>query len=216
MIRSSHWTVSRRNEQFDEFANVVSHDLRNPLGIAQGYLELLEPSDDELLAKVRTAHDRMEQIIGDVLTLARQGRAVGDTGPVKLSAVVETAWHNVETGDAELLYDGDEEGPNGSKPTRADSVNSSRTSFATRSNTATRRFSFASAPSKTGPAFTSSTTVPESLKRNASERSTTATRRATTERGSASRSSGRSPRLTAGRSWLPKERTGGARFEIRV
>ena len=64
--------LQHQNERLEEFANVISHDLRNPLGIAQGYLELArDTSDDDAFAKVSNALDRMEAIITDVLTLAR-------------------------------------------------------------------------------------------------------------------------------------------------
>ena len=96
--------LRRQNERLDEFANVVSHDLRNPLGIAQGYLELArENGDDKAFAKIETAHQRMEVIIDDVLTLARQGQRVGETQPVSLPSTVEAAWGAVETDGAELM-----------------------------------------------------------------------------------------------------------------
>ena len=96
--------LRRQNERLDEFANVVSHDLRNPLGIAQGYLELArESGDDKAFAKIETAHQRMEVIIDDVLTLARQGQRVGETQPVSLPSTVEAAWGAVETDGAELI-----------------------------------------------------------------------------------------------------------------
>jgi signal transduction histidine kinase len=100
--------LERQNERLEEFASVLSHDLRNPLGVAEGYLELLpEDGNEDLFAKIRTAHDRMERIIEDVLTLARQGRGVGDTSTVALASTAEQAWGNVETDSAELLNGAD-------------------------------------------------------------------------------------------------------------
>jgi PAS domain S-box-containing protein len=95
--------LQRQNERLEEFASVLSHDLRNPLGVAEGYLELLpEEGNEDRFEKIRNAHDRMEWIIEDVLTLARQGKEVGDTSTVALASVAKRAWCNVETGDAEL------------------------------------------------------------------------------------------------------------------
>jgi len=100
--------LQQQNERLDEFASVVSHDLRNPLTIADGYLEVArETGEDTHFEKVATAHGRMESIIEDVLTLARQGRVVGDTRSVSLASTIETAWNAVETIDAELVADGD-------------------------------------------------------------------------------------------------------------
>ena len=96
--------LERQNERLEEFASVLSHDLRNPLGVAQGYLELLpEEGNEDLFEKIRNAHDRMERIIEDVLTLARQSKEVGDTSTVALASTAEQAWSNVETDSAELL-----------------------------------------------------------------------------------------------------------------
>ena len=95
--------LERQNERLEEFAGVVGHDLRNPLNVASGYLEMAQKTGDEShLARIEGAHRRMETIIEDVLTLARQGRAIGETSPVLPMATAETAWDNVETGNAEL------------------------------------------------------------------------------------------------------------------
>jgi len=66
--------LERQNNQLGEFASVISHDLRNPLTVTDGYLELVsETVDDEYFTKVGNAHDRMDAIIEDVLTLTRGG-----------------------------------------------------------------------------------------------------------------------------------------------
>ena len=68
-----------QNERFEQFASVLSHDLRNPLGVAEGCLELLqEEGNEDRFEKIRNAHDRIERIIEDVLTLARQGKAISE------------------------------------------------------------------------------------------------------------------------------------------
>ncbi|MEZ3117554.1 sensor histidine kinase [Halobaculum sp. MBLA0147] len=87
-------------------ASVVSHDLRNPLDVAKANLQVArETGEDEYLAAVADAHDRMEEIIDDVLALARVGE-VTDTEPVALATVVEHAWGSVATDDAELRIEG--------------------------------------------------------------------------------------------------------------
>ncbi|MBV0923178.1 response regulator [Halomicroarcula limicola] len=98
--------LERQNERLEEFASVVSHDLRNPLNVAQSAMELLERPDDEteadLLAKVDRSLTRMGEIIEDVLTLAREGRTVDDPQRVTVEALATDAWAWVETGDATL------------------------------------------------------------------------------------------------------------------
>lgn len=96
------------NERLEEFAGVVSHDLRNPLNVAQGRLRLArEECDSEHLAAVGTAHDRMESLIGDLLMLSRVGIQVSETEPVSLATLSETCWQTVATADATLVTDTD-------------------------------------------------------------------------------------------------------------
>lgn len=95
--------LEHRNDLLQEFAGIVSHDLRNPLDVAEARLQAArETGDDVHFEKVALAHDRMEQIIRDVLTLARQGQVIDMTGGVDLGAVIEDAWSTVETSDASL------------------------------------------------------------------------------------------------------------------
>jgi len=72
--------LRRKNERLEEFASIVSHDLRNPLNVAQGRLELArEEHDSEHLEVVANAHGRMATLIDDLLTLARDGEGVEET-----------------------------------------------------------------------------------------------------------------------------------------
>jgi len=92
----------------EQFASVVSHDLRNPLNVAQGRLDLARKGrEDDNLATVARALDRMEVLIADLLALARQGEAIGDTEPCGLQSVAEEAWGNVDTDGAALEVAGD-------------------------------------------------------------------------------------------------------------
>ncbi len=95
--------LERQNERLDRFASVVSHDLRNPLNVATGRLDLArETGDEEHLDAVDRALGRMEELIDGLLALARQGQFVGDTEPVALAEQARAAWAGVETGDATL------------------------------------------------------------------------------------------------------------------
>jgi len=84
--------LERQRNRLDEFASVVSHDLRGPLSVADGYRDLLaEDVDDPRLDEIADAHDRMEELIEDVLALAREGETVVDPEPVPVESVVESA-----------------------------------------------------------------------------------------------------------------------------
>ncbi|NHN40497.1 PAS domain S-box protein [Halorubellus sp. JP-L1] len=103
--------LERQNERLEAFASIVSHDLRNPLGVSQGYLDLAReaasPEVAAYLEHVGDGLDRMEDIVGDVLALARQGQTVTETEPVTLEGLAREAWSNVETEDATLEVDDD-------------------------------------------------------------------------------------------------------------
>lgn len=96
--------LEEKNARLEEFVGVVSHDLRNPLTVAEGSVSLArETGDDSYLDQVSESHRRMREIIEGLLVLAREGRAVGETQPVVLGTVAEEAWANVGTDDATLV-----------------------------------------------------------------------------------------------------------------
>jgi signal transduction histidine kinase len=95
--------LARQNERLEEFASVVSHDLRNPLNVAEGNLGIVQGDvDDDRLDDVARAHERMDTLIDDLLTLAREGETVGEVEPIDLATIVERCWQNVDTADATL------------------------------------------------------------------------------------------------------------------
>lgn len=95
--------LERTNERLETFASVVSHDLRNPLNVAQLRLEMARSEcESPHLDDVAHAHDRMETLVNDLLVLARQGEAAAETEPVRLGPVAESAWKTVATADATL------------------------------------------------------------------------------------------------------------------
>lgn len=98
--------LERQNERLDEFASLVSHDLRNPLNVAQGRTTLAqEECDSEHLNAVARSHDRIAALIDDLLTLARQRESATDIGTVDLADAVERGWQNVDTANATLVTD---------------------------------------------------------------------------------------------------------------
>ncbi|MFB6101020.1 MAG: ATP-binding protein [Haloplanus sp.] len=99
--------LERQNDRLEEFASVVSHDLRTPLSVVDGRLELArERYDDSDLDRAANSLDRAFDLIDDLLMLARR-----DDGPavqaVDLAATVEACWHTVDTADATLVVDTD-------------------------------------------------------------------------------------------------------------
>jgi signal transduction histidine kinase len=102
--------LERQNERLEQFASMVSHDLRNPLTVAQGRIELAledpDPNPEDLTA-ASTALERMEALIDDLLALARQGQPISETEDVRLSTIVEQCWDVVDTREAILRVDED-------------------------------------------------------------------------------------------------------------
>jgi signal transduction histidine kinase len=89
-------------EQIEELAGIVSHDLRNPLTVAQGQVELLGQSIQESLSRIEKAHTRMDALIDDILTLTRIDEPVENPSPVPLQQCVADSWENCRTSEATL------------------------------------------------------------------------------------------------------------------
>ncbi|MGZ0748591.1 response regulator [Haloparvum sp. AD34] len=100
--------LHEQNDRLDEFASIVSHDLRNPLTVAAGNLELArEDYESEYLDNIARAHNRMDVLIDDLLTLAQEGETIGETEPVAFTTLVEACWANLTTGEATLRVEGE-------------------------------------------------------------------------------------------------------------
>jgi len=97
--------LTQQNERLEEFASVVSHDLRSPLSVANGRVELArEETGNPHLDDAVSALDRMDDLIEDLLLIARDGDEPR-LEPVDLAALAETCWGHIETGDATLVTD---------------------------------------------------------------------------------------------------------------
>jgi signal transduction histidine kinase len=95
--------LERRNEHLEAFAGIVSHDLQNPLSIAKGYLDMARDEADVPHAEdIEAALDRMEEIIEEMLVLARSSQTIEEPDPVDIEQVALEAWRHVPAGDAEL------------------------------------------------------------------------------------------------------------------
>ena len=98
--------LQRERDRHEEFTSVVSHDLRNPLNTAMGHIDLVG-TDDDHLAAVNDSLSRMETLIDDLLTLARDGTRVEELTAVNLADLSREAWGTAETRDADLTADVD-------------------------------------------------------------------------------------------------------------
>jgi signal transduction histidine kinase len=96
------------NERLERLVSFVSHDLRNPLNVAAGRLELAAAEcPSEHLSSVETALERIDVLIDDLLVLAREGGGTPDLEPISLRTVADQSWAHVATGDATVRIDTD-------------------------------------------------------------------------------------------------------------
>ena len=96
--------IADRNERLDRFASIVSHDLRNPLAVVKGSIEMAKYADDTApLDRGERAAERIDQLITELLTLARQGKGIDDPTETSLTSVAYEAWETVDDDDASLL-----------------------------------------------------------------------------------------------------------------
>ena len=109
--------LERQNERLEEFADMVTHDLRAPLNVAGGRADLARealaglPAEDdaaaltdarESLAEASDALDRMETMISELRTLAEEGKVVGTPTLTPLRDVIERAASSSLPADATL------------------------------------------------------------------------------------------------------------------
>jgi len=109
--------LEEQNDRLEEFADIVSHDLRNPLSTAEGWTAAVDDALDGEEPDVETAqmglehiahsHDRMNELIEVLLTMARQGQTVADPEPVSIEDCTTDAWATAATGDLELVVEDD-------------------------------------------------------------------------------------------------------------
>jgi len=108
----------RDRERAAEFAGIIAHDLRNPLSVVEGRLELArETGDLSHLEQAQEAVNRMHRLIDDVLALAQGDERVTGTQKIALSSLIrDDAWTSfaadgvsIETGSLPTIegdYDG--------------------------------------------------------------------------------------------------------------
>ena len=89
--------LARANRELDEFAEMLSHDLRSPLVAVSGYLELLQGLDGEgrdFAGRALEAARSMGSLIDDLLSYARAGKAVGALRSTDAAKALDQALRN--------------------------------------------------------------------------------------------------------------------------
>lgn len=108
--------LDRHNDRLKQFAGVVAHDLRNPLNVAGGQVELArERCDSDHLVTAAESLEEMQSLIEDLLEAVDSGAPIirgsamnGAEETVALPSLAETCWENVEAQGATLRVATDE------------------------------------------------------------------------------------------------------------
>lgn len=105
------WRLQRRHDRLETYRSVVSHDLRTPLNVAQGYLRFVRAGDaddeEELLDEIADALDRLETYLIDLGTLESQGKPVEESEEVDVAAVAKEAWEGLARAKASIEVETD-------------------------------------------------------------------------------------------------------------
>ncbi|WP_226004808.1 GAF domain-containing protein [Natrinema salinisoli] len=90
--------------RLETIADMVDEDVRGPLNVARGYLELAEETGDrEHFEEVDDAQERLREVVDQLVAIARRDDALVETEPVAIHDVARRAWVAVDTGDARLV-----------------------------------------------------------------------------------------------------------------
>ena len=96
-------------DQLEEFTATVSHDLRNPLNVAAGNIQLAAAEtevESEPLDTALGAVERMDRLVDELLTLAKEGKTVGDQRRVSFEQIVAKSFENARASETNLRLTG--------------------------------------------------------------------------------------------------------------
>ncbi len=100
--------LEKQRDQLEEYASVVSHDLRNPLTVAHSYLDLAEQTGDTgQFQRVRDALERMDALIEDLLVATRESDSATETDTIHIHALATDCWDLVPTEAGTVIVETD-------------------------------------------------------------------------------------------------------------
>ncbi|MFB6202224.1 MAG: sensor histidine kinase [Halorhabdus sp.] len=96
--------LNTQNQRLRRLTTMVSHDIRNPLSVALGRLELArETGATEHFDAIETALERVESLVTDVLHVTDMGVPVTDPDRLRIGPAARSAFDGVETRGMELV-----------------------------------------------------------------------------------------------------------------
>lgn len=102
--------LARHNQQLEEFASALNHELRNVIQIIDSRLavadERMDPASEpvarESVERASEMTDRMASLVDDFNSLARYGQTVEEFATVAFAPAVNDAWSHADTGRMSL------------------------------------------------------------------------------------------------------------------
>ena len=105
-MKSNERQLRDQKQRMEKFSSIVSHDLRNPLNVASGYIELAkETGDSEDFERAKEAVRRMDEIIEELLALSGKPEDF-QKEKIQLSEIFQKAYSFVDA-DPEYEIRGD-------------------------------------------------------------------------------------------------------------
>jgi signal transduction histidine kinase len=105
--------LERSNHELEQFASIVSHDLKSPLQVVRGFVELLGRDAGKVTADAAQTYvnaalrgaDRMDRLIDDLLAYSRAGQRPASYVPVDLNELMRevVADSAAQARDADVL-----------------------------------------------------------------------------------------------------------------
>ena len=87
--------LAYHNDQLENFARLLAHELRNPLAIAQGYHQQCQPRDTEAAQKVTFAHERIETMIDELLDSVERSKVNVESTQIQLAELAPRVWDDL-------------------------------------------------------------------------------------------------------------------------
>lgn len=95
--------LHEKNQRLEQLASMLRHEIRNPLSILDGYLDVARTrGDPESFDRCQAAIDRMQRMFDDTLLIVQGYEIELNPRPVDLAVVSRECWDVISESDAEI------------------------------------------------------------------------------------------------------------------